>query len=50
MQAMGLNPHPEELEQLVALYPAYRQAVAAFDAVEQADEAFPELVFDPRTP
>jgi hypothetical protein len=50
MEAAGLDPKPEEIEQLVALQPLYRAAVAAFDEVEDAEEAFPELIFDPRTP
>jgi hypothetical protein len=50
MASAGLRPHPDEIAQLVALYPAYRAAVAAFDAVEDAYETFPELIFDPRTP
>lgn len=50
LAAADIAPHPDEIVQLVERYPAFREMMAKIYAVEEADETFPELIFDARTP
>jgi hypothetical protein len=45
----GIEPHPEEVRMLVAMYPGFRAMAAGMYAIADAEEELPELLFRAET-
>jgi hypothetical protein len=49
LSSSGITPDPDEVDQLIAKYPVYREIAAAQYRVPEALEELPDLVLDVRT-